>query len=246
MRRRRKDSSKGIGARGYLMSFSPGTRSRDLFRRILSQESKAGAWTPASWSCEWSCECWFNSEVLIADDQTTNNIPTIKASQKSNLSLESTDQDNSILHQPSVKEGLGKPPKVTVIALPTAEDLVFINDVPEVNPNTCPLSQDESTQPLLSPGSSASNKTAKVLPRISARETNIIANLPHEKAPISGPSTLQAEDFSPTSPQVITLQHQHHAQSDEQSHSKGGTVVVGDNGQQGQTTVGSDIILSKK
>ncbi|KAI8446822.1 hypothetical protein BY996DRAFT_8447966 [Phakopsora pachyrhizi] len=158
----------------------------------------------------------------------------------------SPNQDDSILHQPSLKEGFGKPPKVTIVAIPTAKDLVFINDVPEVNLITCPLSQDESTQPLLSPGSSASNKTAKVLPRISDPRTNISANLPLHEAPISGLSTLQAEDFSTSSPHVITHQHQHHAQSDEQSQSKGDTVGVGENGQQGQTTIGSDIVLSKK
>ncbi|KAI8445475.1 hypothetical protein BY996DRAFT_8693574, partial [Phakopsora pachyrhizi] len=168
----------------------------------------------------------------------------LEISQFEGFPQNSPNQDDSILHQPSVKEGFGKPPKV--VALPTAEDLVFINDVPEVNPITCPISQDESTQPLLSPGSSASNKTAKVLPRISDPRTNISANLPHHEAPISGLSTLQSEDFSTSSPHVITHQHQHHAQSDEQSQSKGDTVGVGENGQQGQTTVGSDIVLSKK
>ncbi|CAH7684143.1 expressed protein [Phakopsora pachyrhizi] len=134
------------------------------------------------------------SEVLIEDDQTTKNPTILKAFQKSNSCLDSPNQDDSILHQPSVKEGFRKPPKVTIVALPTAKDLVFINDVPEVNPITCPLSQDESTQPLLSPGSSASNKTAKVWPRISDPRTNISANLPHHEAPISGLSTLQSED----------------------------------------------------
>ncbi|CAH7670693.1 hypothetical protein PPACK8108_LOCUS5416 [Phakopsora pachyrhizi] len=211
---------------------------------LLKDNIKAGKDTKALEISQF--EGFPQSELLIEDNQTIKNPPILKAFQKSNSCLDSPNQDDSILHQPSVKEGFGKPPKVTIVALPTAKDLVFINDVPEVNPITCPLSQDESTQPLLSPGTSASNKTAKVLPRISDPRTNISANLPHHEAPISGLSTLQAEDFSTSSPHVITHQHQHHAQSDEQSQSKGDTVGVGENGQQGQTTVGSNIVLSKK
>ncbi|CAH7690956.1 expressed protein [Phakopsora pachyrhizi] len=243
----------------YSTSKCPSSSSQDIYQNYIKEQKslnanigiallkdniKAGKDTKA---LEISLfEGFPQSELLIEDNQTTKNSPILKAFQKSNSCLDSPNQDDSILHQPSLKEGFGKPPKVTIVAIPTAKDLVFINDVPEVNLITCPLSQDESTQPLLSPGSSASNKTAKVLPRISDPRTNISANLPLHEAPISGLSTLQAEDFSTSSPHVITHQHQHHAQSDEQSQSKGDTVGVGENGQQGQTTIGSDIVLSKK